>query len=288
MSIKVFNIQRFSLHDGPGIRTTVFLKGCSLKCPWCCNPESIDYNDKFFFDKKRCLKKDGYCLVHENCSYVLGKIDKSFFEKNICPAVKKIVTEYSPTELFEIIMKDKNFFGKSGGVTFSGGEALLQYKELLPLLQRISNKKVHISFETSLGVPLINIKSIYKYIDLLYIDFKTADYSKAKDVLGLDLNIYKKNLEFLFKHFPKNKIVIRIPVVSGFNNNERSLLSIANFLSNFDVRQIELFSVHNLAASKYEMLGKTYKRFVFVSLDDLQKNKAILQKVCANVQIIQI
>lgn len=288
MSIKVFNIQRFSLHDGPGIRTTIFLKGCSLKCPWCCNPESNSLTNEVFFDKAKCVKRGNSCFIHNDCPYIKNKVDRSFFKKNVCPAVRHVFTDYSTDKLFKEIVKDKKFFSKSGGVTFSGGEALLQYAELLPLLKHISKEKIHVTMETSLSTPIKNLKSIYKFVNLFYVDFKTGNRLKAHNVLSLDLELYKKNLIFLFEHFDNKKIVIRIPIVDKFNNSKEDLLEAVNFLSDFNIKQMEIFSVHNLASSKYEMLGRKFVSHKPVSSSSLLEAQNILSKVCENIKIITI
>ena len=139
MTVRITNIQHFSLHDGPGIRTTVFLKGCNLTCPWCCNPENINYEIEYYIE-------DG--------------IEKEFGY------------DISLEDLEKEILKDQVYYENDGGVTFSGGEPLLQIKLLEPLLKSLKEKEINICFETALSVPLENLKLAIEYADELFIDVK--------------------------------------------------------------------------------------------------------------------
>lgn len=138
----ITNIQRFSLHDGPGIRTTVFMKGCSLRCPWCSNPENLNSFQEYYI-------KDG---------------QKGIYGK-----------DYTVAEVFNEVMKDKNFYDCNGGVTFSGGEALLQAEKILPLLQKFKDEGITTAIETCLFVPTKNIELVVPFIDFFYVDMKIMD-----------------------------------------------------------------------------------------------------------------
>lgn len=135
----ITNIQRFSLHDGPGIRTTVFLKGCSIRCPWCSNPENINHQIESYV-------KDG---------------KEGFYGK-----------EYSVDQVLKEVLKDKIFYEDNGGVTFSGGEALLYAKELLPLMQQIKQNNISIAVESSLFVPSSYLEMVIPFVDYFYVDLK--------------------------------------------------------------------------------------------------------------------
>ena len=141
----ITNIQRFSLHDGPGIRTTIFLKGCSLRCPWCANPENIKpYPEKYY--------KDGI---------------EGIYGKN-----------YTYDEVYNEIIKDRAFYDENGGVTFSGGEALLYVNEILPLLEKLKKERITIAVETCLFIPTENLRRVIPYIDYFYVDMKILDKSR--------------------------------------------------------------------------------------------------------------
>lgn len=186
----ITNIQRFSLHDGPGIRTTIFLKGCSLRCPWCSNPENLNsYQEPY--------EKRGQNGVY-------GR-------------------EYTCDELFDIIMRDAAFYIENGGVTFSGGEALLQADLLLPLIKKLKNQKITTAVETSLFVPRKKLEAILPYIDYFYVDVKIMDKVECKKILHGNMDLYRDNLEILTS---KKKITARIPVIGEYTDNEGNIIAI--------------------------------------------------------------
>ena len=163
--IVLTNIQRFSLHDGPGIRTTVFLKGCNLKCPWCANPENMDFKLIKYFNEE--TKEEGY-----------------------------FGNEIEISKLYNEIIKDKAYYKmNNGGVTFSGGEPLLQIKALEPLLIKLKNENINICIETALQVSTELVRIAAKYIDEFIVDIKILDNEKCKDILNGNLELYYKNLE---------------------------------------------------------------------------------------------
>lgn len=217
--IFVSNIQRFSLHDGPGIRTTVFLKGCSLHCPWCSNPENIS------------AQENSSCLDNA----ISGK-------------------RMSIEEIYDEVVKDKAYYENGGGVTFSGGESLLQIKALVPLLERLKAEGVHLCVETSLFVKRENIETALKYIDLFYVDIKILDKAKCTDILGGDIEEYLSNIRFLFKQ--KVNVVLRIPMIGKHIATKDNLELIIDLLQEIRPMKIELLEAHNLGASKYKMIGK--------------------------------
>ena len=219
--LRATNIQRFSLHDGPGIRTTVFLKGCLLRCPWCSNPENLNYQREKYI-------KDGKEGVY-------GR-------------------DYTCDEIFEEVMKDKAFYDEDGGVTFSGGEALLQATDLIPLLSRFKQEGITTAVETSLFVPTENLLSVIHLIDFFYVDMKIMDIDSCKEVEKGDLSLYLANLDELIK---SKKITVRIPVIGGYTDGEKNRKSVIEEIKKreFGILKIELIKEHNLAESKYKSLG---------------------------------
>lgn len=233
----ITNIQRFSLHDGPGIRTTVFLKGCLLRCPWCCNPETLEQEAQNYL-------KDGILDVYGKC--------------------------YSVDDLYREVMKDKDFYVGEienylinnsddlqklpGGITFSGGECLLQMNRLEECLKRIANEHVHTAIETSLFSSQKQLEIALKYINLFYVDVKILDRERCKKILQGDLEIYFSNYELLMNS--KIPVVIRIPVIGGFTDTEENRRQISSFLnkSEGNILKIELIKEHNLGMTKYQAL----------------------------------
>ncbi len=236
MKVKITDIQHFSLHDGAGIRTTVFLKGCNLKCPWCANPECIS-----------------------------SKIENGFGRY------------ISLNELESEILKDEPYYKTGGGVTFSGGEALLQIKDLEPLLKKLN---INICFETALFVDGNLVKIANEYADELIVDIKMLNPENTKHVLGGNINVFLSNLEFL----DLNKVTFRIPVTKY---SIEDTLEICDLIKKYPPKKIEIFKLHNLAKRKYEILNK---EFYTEQVNDLQidefKNK--LKNVFSNVEIIEI
>lgn len=247
----VTNTQRFSLHDGPGIRTTVFFKGCSLRCPWCCNPENIETHPQNY--------------VHNNKEAVYG-------------------TEYSPDELYEEIIKDKAFYtGKlseynincekdidklPGGITFSGGEPLLQLPKISTILEKLKQEHIHMCIETSLYAEHQNIKSAVDYIDFFYVDMKSMNREFCKNVLHGDMDLYVENFKTVLD---SNKpVIIRIPVIGGYTNNKEHIDNIVSFLNDMkgNIIEIELLKGHDLGRNKYLSLG--HKPPIYKKVDDEQ------------------
>ena len=239
----ISNIQRFCIHDGPGIRTTIFFKGCSLHCPWCSNPENISPNHEVFLRGEK---------------------------------IEPIGTTYSDEELLNLIKLDKTFYKDNGGVTFSGGEPLLHLPNYENLIKQIKKENIGICVETALFVPIKNIETVLKYIDFIYIDIKILGEKECKTVLGGDVNIFKNNLEYVLSKFPKDKIIFRIPLVDGFTLTETNLALVKELIEPLKDISIEIFSVHNLGKTKYEKLNKPYKDFKTISDEKLDSIKDYL------------
>lgn len=253
MTVRITNIQHFSLHDGPGIRTTVFLKGCNLTCPWCCNPENISYDIE---------------------PYVEDGISKEFGY------------DISLEDLEEEILKDQVYYENGGGVTFSGGEPLLQIKSLEPLLKSLKEKGINICFETALCVPIELVKIPIRYADEIFVDVKILDKIQAKEVLNADIDLYLSNLEYLTTNF--NNICFRIPLNEEFTLKENNLNLIKNFAKKYSNFKFEIFKVHNLAESKYNYLNKGMIDFINVSDEEIEKFYLKLKEINENVKIIKI
>ena len=218
----ITNIQRFSLHDGPGIRTTVFLKGCSIRCPWCSNPENINHQiEKYVKDGK-----------------------EGFYGK-----------EYSVDEVLKEVLKDKIFYEDNGGVTFSGGEALLYAKELLPLIQQIKQNNISIAVETCLFVPSSYLEMVIPFVEYFYVDLKVMDKERCSFLLKGNLDLFKSNLSILAK---SKRFNVRIPVICGYTDDENNIKCIIDVIKEYiaSIKKVELIKGHNLGDNKYVTLGK--------------------------------
>lgn len=255
MTVRITNIQHFSLDDGPGIRTTVFLKGCNLTCPWCCNPENID----------KSIEK-----------YVKDNMEEEFGY------------DISLEELEKEILKDEVFYSENnGGVTFSGGEPILQIKELEPLLKSLKEKGINICFETSLAVPSDLLETAIQYVDEVFIDIKILDKEEAKNVLNLDIGSYYDNLEIINdSNIDKDNITFRIPLNNEYTLRDNNINGILNLLEKYSDFKVEIFKTHNLAQSKYNVLKKDFIDFSNVSDEKMDEILKKIKKVNEEVRII--
>lgn len=256
MKVRVSNIQRFSLHDGPGIRTTVFLKGCNLRCPWCANPENLDFEKTNF--------------INENTK------EKGAFGYDI-----------EAIELFDEIIKDKPYYKmNNGGVTFSGGEPLLQIKALEQLLKKLKQEKINMCIETALQVPTELVEIAAKYIDEFIVDIKILDKEECKKVLKGNIDLYFQNLEVLKQ---KNKIsILRIPLVNEYTLKEKNIEKILELLKHINAPLVEIFKVHNLAESKYKSINKEMIKFSEVKDSTVTEFYDKIKNIGQEVQIIKI
>ena len=269
--IRVTAIQRLCVNDGPGVRTVVFLKGCYLRCPWCCNPETIRYEGGALYDKGVC-KKDKDSIVCRNCVLVGGTRSKEE-----CPinAYEKTYTDYSIDELLSLLMRDKSLYEKGGGITFSGGEPLYQGATLLLLLRKLKAEGVHIAMETSLYAPYKNICLVQPYIDYWLIDLKFQyGYIASEDACSMNIDI-EKNLAHIQSMVDVDSICYRMVVMGEIVDK---LDEVIQRLKNHHIEKIELLGYHALGKNKYEELGKRFHPFTSLSKDELERCVTILSK----------
>lgn len=257
MTVRITNIQHFSLDDGPGIRTTVFLKGCNLTCPWCCNPENISFEIEDY--------------NHNNQNECFG-YDISF------------------EALEKEILKDEIYYDNGkGGVTFSGGEPLLQIKELEPLLKSLKEKNINICFETSLSVPSDLLEMAIEYIDEIFIDIKILDKEEARNILNLDADLYCNNLELISNSkIGKDNITFRIPLNNEYTLREGNIELILKLIEKYPDFKIEIFKTHNLAKSKYESLEKEFNQFSDISDEAIDEVYNRFERINSNVKLISL
>ena len=269
----IFDIQRASYVDGPGIRTTVFFKGCNLKCAWCHNPESQCCYPQMMFYKDKCTgcgKCTEVCPTPKNCT-LCGKC--SFY----ChiDARKVCGKEYTVDEVFDEIIKDKAFYeNSSGGVTFSGGECMLQIDFLIEILKKCKENGIHAAVDTAGHIPFQSFEKILPYTDLFLYDIKMFDSQKHKKYTGVGNELILENLKKLFKS--KAKIWIRIPIISDINDSVEEMQKTKDFLDeNGKPEKIELLPYHAMGENKYASIGKETQRFAPPDNDMLNKLKAV-------------
>jgi pyruvate formate lyase activating enzyme len=265
--LTVFNIQRYSIHDGNGVRTNIFFKGCPLRCLWCNNPESLDSAPSIMFDERicqqfgECLKNNGE-IVLENNKLIINRdhiTDITIFD-NICPSKALIVSGQEKTilQILEEIEKDIPFYNMSGGgVTLTGGEPLSQGPELKELIIQLKNRGIHISVETSLYLPWEIIENYVNLIDVFLADLKHLDNDKFTRFTGGNAALVIENFKKLDE--TGRKFIVRVPVIPGFNFSSAELLAIIDFAAGLkNAFEINFIPFHTLAKEKYLMLGKDY------------------------------
>ena len=222
---RIFNIQRFSIHDGPGIRTIVFFKGCVMRCAWCCNPESQEYHIQSMIEGGK-QKTVGYDVT-----------------------VDDIMPE---------ILADMPYYMRSGGgVTLSGGEVLAQADFAAELLRECKEQGLHTAIESAASLPYSEIEKLLPYLDLYLMDIKHMDSDKHKEYTGVGNERILENARKIAKSGVK--LIVRTPIIPGFNDTPSEVEAISKFAATLDgVEEHHLLPYHRLGADKYEGLGRNY------------------------------
>ncbi len=279
---QVFNIQRYSMHDGEGIRTLVFLKGCPLACLWCSNPESQQIGPQLGFIESKCTGSESCnapcvpaCPV--NAALYLTEQGKPCIDRTLCDdcgrcaeacphdALKVVGREMSVSEVMAEVEKDRIFYRRSGGgVTIGGGEPMLQYDFATQLLRAAQEEYLHTALETCALVSWEHFNKAVQYTDLLYIDLKHIDSQKHKALTGQPNEVILNNLRQVLSLKSAQDVVIRVPVIPGCNDSVDNISQTAKFVAKLGFTQIELMPYHKMGVAKYAQYGMTY------SLDELQ------------------
>lgn len=250
MKALILNIQRYSLHDGTGIRTIVFFKGCPLKCPWCSNPESISF-------EPQKVKMESKCVHCTHCS----------FDVDECPAgaITQFGKYMTVAEVMTEVQKDMIFYRTSGGgVTLSGGEVLSQSSFAKELLMQLKSLGINTAIETSGQGNTQNLIELATYLDLILFDLKIMDERKSKLILGADINLIKENIKALVKM--NKKVIPRVPLIPGYTTDEGNINAIINFVKSLNLKEIHLLPFHQYGSNKYKLLNLDYKLKVEAAL----------------------
>ena len=259
----IFEIKRFAVHDGDGVRTTVFFKGCPLKCVWCHNPESLSFDNQLAYYKDKCVNCANCVEVcPEGAHYMKNGVH--FFDRNTCVSCGKCTKmcfgnalnlygkKYTVEELLSILLEDKEFYDESnGGVTLSGGECLMQADFCSELLKSLKENGVHTAIDTCGFVSKQALDKVLDYTDIFLYDLKAVDDDSHIKCTGVSNEKILENLMYLDEC--NKAIEVRIPFVPGYNNDQiEKMIEVLKKLKN--LKNVRVLPYHNYAGSKYESL----------------------------------
>ncbi|MHA2269884.1 MAG: glycyl-radical enzyme activating protein [Promethearchaeota archaeon] len=267
----IYDLQRFAIHDGPGIRTLVYMKGCPLKCLWCSSPHTqkpkieIMQNE---IDCRKCGKCVEVCPVHvisisEDNEIIINRELCTLCGQCVetCPnqALKLLGYYLTPEELFQEVNKDSPFYRRSkGGVTVGGGEPTMQLDFVTAFLKRCKQVYIHTAIETCGYVKWENMENLLRYIDLVYIDIKHMDTTIHKELTGVSNELILENAKKISEIKP---MIIRIPVIPNFNDSDDNIIATAKFAHELgeNLKRIDLLPYHKFGTQTYSRIGMKYK-----------------------------
>jgi len=285
----IVDINRFSLNDGPGIRTTLFLKGCPLRCRWCHNPESLEPKPQLSFNREKC--RNCFKCV-EACPSNAHKIiyNKHLIEFSNCELHNECVRvcpnealsikgeEKTVDEIMDIVLRDKDYYNNSGGgLTISGGEPMMQFEFTKQILKITKENSIHTCIETCGQSQTDKYLDILEYVDLFLYDFKETDPIKHKEYTGVTNRLILQNLSALYK--AGANIILRCPLIPGINDSDEHLIGIVNIYKQFPaLAGIEIMPYHNLGNDKAKNIGSEDK-FIFLENTSDEKKSEWINKL---------
>lgn len=269
----VFNIQKFSVHDGPGIRTIIFLKGCPLNCKWCANPEGIHCYPEVLLNKNHCIgtTECRSCLSACKLGAIKEVMGKTEILRDVCTncgecakvcpakALEQFGIPMTVDEVLNIVEEDSAFYSRSGGgITLSGGEPLQQVNFVYDLLKEAKSRGLDTAIETSGFTEWENLEKVCKVVNTIHYDIKCMDSQKHRQYTGVSNEKILKNFKMLIEKFPKTPIIVRTPVIPSFNDTKEDIVAIADYISGNNLVQYELLPYHRFGENKYSFLGREY------------------------------
>ena len=277
----IFNIQKFAIQDGPGIRTTVFMKGCPLTCPWCSNPEGMSPVPEIITNDRKCIgchKCAKVCPVNAiSCIDSIRLLDWHLCSNclecaSVCPSHSiELVGEYMTVEdAFKVVAQDSLFYRNSGGgITISGGEPLIQWEFILELLKRCRRAGFHTALDTTGYCTWEHMEEVLEHVDLVLFDVKHMDPESCREKCGVTNELILENLG---KAAKKAKVWLRIPLIPDYSDSETNIRLIAELACRTRADKVSLLPYHEYGKHKYARLGREYN---FNEVDILKPDDAI-------------
>lgn len=275
----IFDVQGFSVHDGPGSRTLIFFAGCPLRCAWCSNPEGLELKQKMMFVAKKCKRSKYDCTrCVEACpsaAVVVGDVEGAppTFDHDLCvacstfecapscyaEAIKLSGTWMTREEVQDVVLRDRKYWSDGGGVTFSGGEALMQHEFVRELAQWCKEAKIHTAIETTAFAERSVFMNVMQHIDFAFIDVKHMDSARHLEKTGVCNELILDNIAALADSGWPGRLIIRMPVIRGYNDGDDNIRALADFMEGLGLYEVNILPFHRLGDSKYTQLGKTYE-----------------------------
>lgn len=292
----IFDIQGHSVHDGPGTRTLVFMSGCPLRCKWCSNPEGMLTRQRLMYKAQQCTNCPNRCVsacrqqaisINEEGTPPL-KFDRKLCDhcttfdcRELCykSALQLSGKWYAVDDLMRILNRDRSFWGPSGGVTFSGGEPLLQKTFILEILKKCRDAYIEVALETSASIPTEELVAALPYVKFLFVDIKHMDAEKHKEGTGLSNELILQNIRTVADSKWDGRLILRSPIIPGFNDSVENAEATAAFMHEIGMEEINLLPFHRMGSSKYDQLGSSYPYQDFQSLnpEDLAPLKEVYE-----------
>lgn len=267
--LNVMEIERFAIHDGDGIRTAVFLKGCPLHCPWCANPESQDVKTQLMYSENKCCGCSACARVCPAGAAAFAH-GRPVFDRSRCTGCGRCVAncptyalklsgrQMGTEEILTEVNRDRTYYEVSGGgLTLSGGEPFVQYEGFLALLADAKKEGLHTAVETAADVPKERFAQVWPYIDQLLLDIKHWDGEKLHAVTGASLERIQENLRFACRN-GRERVTVRVPVIPGFNSTEKDMEGIFRLAAGCGAYKVHLLPYHTMGKDKYRQLGRRY------------------------------
>lgn len=270
----VFGIQHFSIHDGEGIRSNVFLKGCPLRCLWCHNPEGLSSQIGIQYIQNKCrgCGRCGYIFKNMHDLYIKTESQKQVYvDQCVYGALEPVGKWMTVTEVIDDVMKDLRFFKESdGGITVSGGEPMLQHEFTLALLKEAKKRGIQTAMETSGFALLEQYKQVLPYVDEFLWDYKETDEIKHKEFTGVSNQRILENLDALYKDGAN--IILRCPIIPGLNDTEEHFRGIAQRSSQMkNLKGVELMPYHKFGVAKDTRIGRMEQKEYEVPSKNMKK-----------------